>query len=415
MKKIVVVGAGIIGTSIAHELALRGFEVCLIEQDAEVGMGCSYGNAGWMTPCFAMPLPMPGMLLKSVKWLLNPESPLYIKPKPSLLLIEWMTRFLLAMNEKQAKKAIHNLVRLSQVSLDAYNAFSESENDFAFTKKGLLMCAQSSEGVQAAIDELRLTEYLGVTGQILNASEIRDFEPSLKGSLAGGVYFHKEAHSQPHQVVKSLAKRARALGVEIKTSCGFFDFKEHHEAGKIQSVLTSQGEIPADAVVMATGSWSHGLAKKLRLNVPILGGKGYSMILDPLPLQPQYPMMLIEKKIAITPYENSLRVAGTLELVDQDFSITQRRVQAIIKGTREFMPDFPKEPKVNELWRGLRPCTPDGLPLIGWNPSFKNLMMAVGHQMLGLQTGYGTGIMVADLMEDKQTGFDLEIFSPMRF
>ncbi|RYZ87918.1 MAG: FAD-dependent oxidoreductase, partial [Proteobacteria bacterium] len=170
----------------------------------------------------------------------------------------------------------------------------------------------------------------------------------------------------------------------------------------------------ANQVIMATGSWSKDLAQKLRLRVPILGGKGYALIVPPLEVQPQHPMMLVEKKIAITPRKNSLRIAGTLELVDQDFSITHRRVEAIKKGAREFL-DLPAELKVEELWAGLRPCTPDGVPLIGYHNKITNLMMAVGHQMLGLQSGTGTGLLVADLVEGKTPFVDMKVLDANRF
>src|SRR5438445_7575020 len=142
---------------------------------------------------------------------------------------------------------------------------------------------------------------------------------------------------------------------------------------KIDKVLTSQGEIKAKQDIVATGSWSKSLAKLLRLRIPILGGKGYAMIVPPLEKQPKYPIMIVEKKIAVTPRENSLRIAGTLELVDQDFSITKKRVDNIENGAREFL-HLPKDLEVQELWAGLRPCTPDGVPLIGYHKDIQNLV-----------------------------------------
>ena len=152
----------------------------------------------------------------------------------------------------------------------------------------------------------------------------------------------------------------------------------------------------------------------MRLRVPILGGKGYAMIVPPLEKQPKYPMMLVEKKIAITPRQNSLRIAGTLELVDQDFSITQRRVKNIEKGAREFL-HVPENLQVQELWAGLRPCTPDGVPLIGYHRQISNLVVAAGHQMLGLQSGAGTGLLVADLVEGKKPFVDTAVLDVNRF
>ncbi len=410
-KQIIIIGGGIIGLSCAVKLAEKGAEVVVLEKN-KVGFGCSYGNAGWMTPCFAMPLPMPGLFFKSLKWLLNPESPLYIKPSVSPLLFHWLTRFMLAMNQTQANKAIEAMVLLSKVSLDEYEKLAKEFPEVAFEKKGLLMVSHTQGGVQAAVDEMELVKQHQIPGKFLSPDEVRQMEPSLRGPLRGGVYFPDEAHAEPLKVVQALEKKARSLGVQVIEGVEFF--KANIENGKIKSILTSQGEMTASEYVLATGSWSEEIAKGLNLSIPILGGKGYSMIVPPLSTQPKYPLMLVEKKIAITPRKDSLRIAGTLELVDQDFTITHRRVQAIIRGAREYLP-VPEALELRELWRGLRPCTPDGVPLIGYSSRVQNLMLACGHQMLGLQSGLGTGVLVADLMTGSTTSLNREIYNPDRF
>lgn len=408
---ILIVGAGIIGTSIGAELSRRGAKVCVIDKGA-LGRGCSYGNAGWLTPCFSMPLPMPGMLLKSMKWMMNPEGPLYIKPSMSLDLAHWLFSFMRAMNEKQARRAVECLVVLSQKSLIEYEKLSQKYPEIHYRQKGLLMVSKTPSGVAAAIEELNYVKDLGVPGRVLNCDDIRIMEPSLKSPLLGGVYFNGEAMVEPFAVVNSLAQEIRIHGGEILENTELTEIEI--SGNKVTGVQTSAGTIKAGQVIMATGSWSKEFAKKLRLRIPILGGKGYALIVPPLEIQPQHPMMLVEKKIAITPRKNSLRIAGTLELVDQDFSITQRRVEAIKKGAREFL-NLPTELNVEELWAGLRPCTPDGVPLIGYHHRITNLMMAVGHQMLGLQSGTGTGLLIADLVEGKVPFVDMKVLDPNRF
>lgn len=408
---ILIVGAGIIGSSIGAELSRRGAKVCVIDKGA-VGKGCSYGNAGWMTPCFAMPLPMPGMLLKSMKWLMDPQSPLYIKPSLSWDLASWMIEFLKAMNETQARRAVECLVVLSQKSLQEYEKLGQKYPEIRFEKKGLLMVSRTEAGVAAAVEELNYVKSRNVPGRVLNADDIQEMEPALKAPLLGGVYFSQEAMAEPYLVVQALAKEIRSHGGEILENTELHDWEVSD--GKITKVLTSAGEIEAGQVIMATGSWSKSMARMMRLRVPILGGKGYAMIVPPLEKQPKYPMMLVEKKIAITPRQNSLRIAGTLELVDQDFSITQKRVENIKRGAREFL-HLPEDLQVQELWAGLRPCTPDGVPLIGRHRDVKNLVVAVGHQMLGLQSGTGTGMLVADIVENKTPFVDTAVLDPHRF
>ncbi|WP_413580388.1 NAD(P)/FAD-dependent oxidoreductase [Bdellovibrio sp. HCB288] len=408
---ILIVGAGIIGTSVGAELARRGAKVCVIDKGS-VGRGCSYGNAGWMTPCFSMPLPMPGMFLKSMKWLANPNSPLHIKPSLSLDLAAWLFHFMKAMNEKQARRAVEGLVVLSQKSLEEYAKLGQKYPKTRFEQKGLLMVSRTKEGVAAAVEELEYVRGVGVTGKQMTGEEIMNFEPAFRPPMLGGVYFDQEAMAEPFQVVQAMAEEIRANGGEIIENCELMDLEI--QGGKVTKALTSKGEFKFKEIVVATGSWSKDLAKLLQLRIPILGGKGYALIVPKLEKQPKYPIMFVEKKIAITPRENTLRIAGTLELVDQDFSITERRVNNIKKGASELL-YLPEQLEVQELWAGLRPCTPDGVPLIGYHNKISNLMLAVGHQMLGLQSGAGTGLMVADLIDKKKTFVDVETFAPNRF
>ena len=414
-KSVVVIGGGIIGLSCAVKLAEAGVDVVVIEKE-QVGYGCSYGNAGWMTPCFAMPLPMPGLLLKSMKWMLNPSGPLYIKPVPSLLLTQWLSRFLLSMTEKKSKIAIEALVALSIKSLDDYKKLALEYPEIEMQQKGLLMVSATADGVKAATQEMNLVEKYNIPGKFLTPEQIKNLEPALKGNLLGGVFFSDEAHAEPLKVVQALAKKAIKLGVKILEHTEFRKANSASDGSvnKIKSIQTSKGEMQADVFVLATGSWSQAIAAELDLNVPILGGKGYALIVDRLTTQPQIPIMIVDRKIAITPRQDSLRIAGTLELVNQDFSITERRVKAIFEGAKQFL-DIPENIKVHETWRGLRPCTPDGVPLIGWAKNYQNLMMACGHQMLGLQSGLGTGQLVSDLITTGQSELQRDVYNPARF
>ena len=283
----------------AHELAERGARVTVIDR-GEVGFGCSYGNAGWITPCFAMPLPMPGMLLKSVGWLLNPDSPLYIKPELNLRLVRWLLRFLLSMNRGLMNRSIAALTEISTYSLDAYARLAERHpGAFGFEKKGLLMVGQGQSGVDAAIEEMELVAPYGIPGHSLDEAGVRQLEPALTGALKGGVYFPSEAHAEPLAVVRALAEAAVKLGARVLPRTEVFEFQQNGR--RIEAVRTTRGWFKADQVVLATGSWSPEIARSLRLRVPILGGKGYALIVKPFSPAPKHPIMIVEKKIAVTP------------------------------------------------------------------------------------------------------------------
>ncbi len=411
-QNIVVIGGGVIGMSIALELASRGAQVTVIDR-GEPGFGCSYGNAGWITPCFAMPLPMPGMLLKSIGWLLNPDSPLYIKPEPSILLFRWLTRFLFSMNQKHLDRSVDVLTGLSKYSLESYEKLSQdSGSTIGFEKKGLLMVGQSEAGVKAAVHEMELVARHGIPGQYLDERGVKELEPALTGRIQGGVYFPAEAHGEPLAIVQALASAAQKHGVKILPRTEVYDFVI--EGRKIRSLKTTRGELKAHDYVLATGSWSHTLGKALKLRIPVLGGKGYALITKPFAPAPRLPLMLIEKKIAVTPRNGSIRLAGTLELVNRDESITPRRVENILRGSREFL-SVPERPEITEVWRGLRPCTPDGVPVIGRPKAYDNLMLSTGHQMLGLQSAPGSARLTADLLLGAQPIFDPKPFRADRF
>lgn len=409
MKKIVIVGGGVIGFSIANALSERGAEVVVIEK-ANVGRGCSYGNAGWLTPCFSMPLAMPGLFWKSFKWLLDPQSPLHIKPALNPTLFYWLYKFTLSMSEKKAQPAIKNLVKLSQETLQYYKSNMAAE--IQLDQKGLLFVAIQEAGMKSILDEKRRVDEHGVRGIEYNREQVLAHEAALRGPIIGGVFFPDEAHCEPFETVLALRDRAVAKGVQVFEYCELIDVT--YDNHKVKSIKTTKGDMDLDTLVVATGSWSKELSKILDLNIPVLGGKGYSMIVPEMTVPLKTPVMYLEKKIALTPRKNSLRMAGTLELVDGDESITHRRVDSIINGTRQIL-NIPETQPIVELWRGLRPCSPDGVPMMGFHPRCKNMVLSVGHQMLGLQTSMGTGLFIADLIEGKQMDYDLKIFDPGRF
>ena len=415
---VLVLGAGIVGLSTAIELQKAGRQVTVIDK-GEPGFGCSYGNAGWMTPCFSMPLPQPGMFFKSIGWLLNPDSPLRIKPQPSWLLVRWMTHFLLAMNERRMNQSVAVLTDISKYSLDFYaDLATRAPKTFGFDQKGLLLVSGTDDGLKAAKIEMDLMNARGVPGKLMTGDEISAMEPSLKPGLKGGVYFPKEAHSEPLLTVQALVSELEELGGKVLSRTEAFDFVTSNAGGssKIEEVHTTRGKFKADLVLLAMGTWSDELARRLGLRVPILGGKGYRIITNSFDVKPQHPIMIVDRKIAVTPrYDGATSVAGTLELVNQDFEITPRRLNNIITGTQQYMHMSKGEPEIKEIWRGLRPCTPDGVPMIGFSKKHSNLFYQIGHQMLGLQSAPGSGRVAADLIMGRPSITDTKPFRPERY
>jgi len=410
--KILIVGAGVIGTATALELSRRGADVTVVDR-RNIGGGCSSGNAGWLTPCFATPLPAPGVLTTSLRWLLDPESPLYIKPSVSIEWLRWLTRFALSTGKEKFEAGTRALVALSMYSLDAYAALDgEYPGELDFTRRGLLHLAQTRKGLDGARHDAAVVQENGVETRVLDEPQVRDLEPAISGPVAGGVFFPEASHYEPLAAVTTMARAAAAAGARFEEETEIFGFRE--EGARIRAVRTTRGDMEADRFVLATGSWSLPLARRLGIRLPVFGGKGYAIVVRNLEPKPRIPIKVYERKIAITPRKDSVRLAGTLELVDGDESITARRVDAILKGSRTVL-NVPQAPEIADIWRGLRPCTPDGLPVIGFAPRFENLLVATGHQMCGMHTAPGTGRLAADLLCGTPPLFPPEPFRADRF
>ncbi len=410
-RDVLVVGAGVVGMACALELARGGARVTVIDK-GEVGHGCSYGNAGWLTPCFATPLPAPGMIGKALRWLFDPESPLYIQPRLSSL--GWLLRFLRATGERRFRAGTAALTALSTASFTAYERMAADEDAFAFRRDGLLVACETDDGWASARQELAIAQDNGIAGEALDADAARAREPAIAGPLRGGVFYPDEATAEPLAVVQTLARLAAAAGADIRPGVEVYDFDV--VGGRVAAVRTTRGTLAADVVVLATGAWSRPLARRLRLRLPVLGGKGYAVIVPRFEPAPARPVMLLERKIAVTPRPGSstVRFAGTLELVDGDFGVSPRRVAAILRGAREMF-RVPAEAPVAEVWRGLRPCTPDGLPIIGFARAPRNVFVLTGHQMLGLHTAPASGKLAAELVLGRTPSFDAAPYRADRF
>jgi D-amino-acid dehydrogenase len=410
-QDVAIIGGGIIGVASAVELARRGARVTVLERD-RIGHGCSYGNAGWLTPSQAVPLANPSMLLKSFKWMLDPDSPLYIQPRLDPAFVRWLIEFLLASRQSKFERGTAALVDLCAVSVDFWEEVAKrSPEAFGFERHGLLAVYENAASLEAAKPGVDLVCRAGVRAERWTADEVRDKEPAIVGPQVGGYFYPDDAHCEPYRAVKALEAEARTLGVR---------FLEHTEVYRISNgaaprrLTTTRGEIAAEQIVVATGPWSESLGKMLGLRLPVIGAKGYSIVLPPTNPHPRRSIYLIERKIAVNPHRDALRIAGTLELVRNDFSINARRVDVIVRGAKGML-NIPETAAPSEIWRGLRPCTPDGMPVIGHARGRGDVWLATGHQMTGLKTAPGTGLLLAQLMSGETPRFDPEPFRADRY
>jgi D-amino-acid dehydrogenase len=412
--KVAIIGGGIIGLSSAYYLNKAGHEVTVIDK-GDLSDGCSHGNAGMIVPSHIIPLAAPGMIAKGIRWMFNSTSPFYVKPRLNLDLLQWGFQFYKHANERHVQAAIPALKELSLYSKTQYQQLAtELPFDFGYAERGLLMLYQTAETEHEEAETAAIANAHGVKAQILSAAEVQQLEPDVKVTTRGAVYFPGDAHLTPQNLMSQLIPYLKKKGVSFITNTPVEDFSVIN--GKINSVRTSAGEHHFDEVILASGSWSGTVAKRLGITLPMQGGKGYSFLLKGVEKNIRIPSIFLEARVAVTPMGNDLRFGGTMEITGTDQRISMNRVKGIVDAIPRYYPEMKVTlPKVEQVWHGLRPCSPDGLPYIGRSQKISNLIFATGHAMMGLSLGPGTGKIVADVVSGKQTEVQLKAFNPERF
>ncbi len=409
-----IIGGGIIGLSSAYYLTKAGHQVTIIEQ-SEMKDGCSFGNAGMIVPSHLIPLAAPGMISKGIRWMFNSSSPFYVKPRLSGDLIKWGYHFYKCATKEHVARSAPSLKEISLLSKSMFKQLStELPFNFGYHERGLLMLYQTKETEYEEIETAALANAHGIEAHILSAQEVQKLEPDVLVKVRGGVYFPGDAHVTPQLFVNQLKTYLKEKGVVIKDKTEVVDFVI--ESDRIKSVKAANEEFTFDEVVLATGSWSALVAAKLNLSLPMQAGKGYSFTLENVQKNTRVPSIFLEARVAVTPMGDTLRFGGTMEITGIDHSISMNRVKGIVDSIPHYYPEMKVEmPKKEEVWHGLRPCSPDGLPYIGRSKKIKNLVIATGHSMMGLSLGPGTGKLVSEMIDRTKTSISLNEFEPERF
>ncbi len=403
---ILVIGGGAIGICSAYYLSEQGRKVTVVEK-GEICSGSSYGNAGMIVPSHSVPLAAPGVISKGFRWLLNPESPFYIKPRFSVDLLSWLWEFRKACSKSRMHRSIPVIRDLNMASVKLFEELAAIEElDFGFEQKGMLSVFITEVGYKEGVAEAQLMQQNGIDVTVLNVEKLKDYAAEAKIAGVGGVFYPQDANITPHRFVRELATYLEKKGVDIHESAEVLGFDVADRS--VSSVKTTRGDFSADAVVIASGAWSPEITRDLSIKLPIQPAKGYSVTYKRPKTCPDIPIGLAEAKAIVTPMADTLRVAGTLELAGLDLSINRRRVQAIIKNVPKYLPDLnPDSLELIEIWRGLRPCTPDGLPFLGRPRGYDNVIIAAGHAMIGMSLSPITGKLVSQLAAHETPRFDL--------
>ncbi|MEL6925795.1 MAG: FAD-dependent oxidoreductase, partial [Bacteroidota bacterium] len=374
------------------------------------------GNAGMIVPSHVVPLAAPGMIAQGIRWMFNAESPFYIQPRLNRQLMKWGWHFYQSATKKHVEESIPRLRDISLLSKRLYQELaSQSAFEFAFAERGLMMLYKTSHTEAEELEVAKLANDCGIEAIPMSASEVQQKEPELSLNVSGGVYYPGDAHLDPQLLLEALKKELRATGVQLVggTTVNNFIRKDSY----IQHIETDKGLYEADQYLVAGGVWSSTLVQQLGLQLPLQAGKGYSFVLDQPKRQLQIPSILCEAKVAITPMPNKIRFAGTMEIAGINDRINARRVQGIVKSIPKYLPDYQLDmPATENIWSGLRPCSPDGLPYIGRSKKIGNLTIAAGHAMMGLSLAPATGWLVKEILAEakpsvEMAGFDVERFA----
>ncbi|MGB5818069.1 MAG: FAD-dependent oxidoreductase [Saonia sp.] len=412
-KNVIVIGGGIVGLSCAYYLLKEGHQVTVIDK-SNMDKGASYVNAGYLTPSHIIPLAAPGMMAKGIKWMLNSSSPFYMKPRLDMDFLKWAWYFNVSATKAHVEKAIPLIKDINLLSKELYSDMHESGHmgDFQLEKKGLLMLYKTEkEGKHEKEVALRAKDE-GLEVRELNLKELHKLQPGLNREIKGAVHYECDAHTSPHEIMGSLIKYLMAQGVLLKANEEVLNFNLNKKS--ISAVITNSQSYTADEVVLASGSWSQAIAKKLNLKLNVQPGKGYRINVErktPVRL----PAVLMEAKVAVTPMKGFTRFAGTMELSGINHKIRKERVLAIAKAAGNYYEGLEITPKeLADAQCGLRPVSPDGLPYIGRTSKYTNLTIATGHAMMGWSLGPATGKLVSEIISDSKLSMPIDGFHPER-
>lgn len=412
-RHVVVVGGGVIGTACAYYLSKTGWRVTILDQ-GRFGQGCSHGNCGLVCPSHVLPLAEPGAIGFALRSLCRRNSPFYIKPRFNLQLWSWLLRFARRCNTADMLAAGRACQALLESSIALYRRLLEEESlDCEWQERGLLFVYQSRAQFEryAATDQL-LTDQYHLPAERIEGVQLKEFEPALKPGLAGGYYYRDDAHLRPDRLMSAWRRVLEHRGVTVHEDCEFKRFIEH--AGKAVAAVTSRGEFSAEAFVVATGAWTPMLASEVGCRVPIQPGKGYSITMPRPAHCPAVPLILVEHRVAVTPMRSGYRLGSTMEFAGYDTSLNAQRLALLRTGAAHYLQEPSCEP-VEEEWYGWRPMTFDGVPIIDRSPRLANVLLAAGHNMLGLSMAPATGRLVTELLHDEQPHVRPEPYSVRRF
>jgi D-amino-acid dehydrogenase len=406
---VVVVGAGAIGLSTARRLARKGARVLVLDPRGPAG-GASAGNAGLISPSHVVPMAAPGMVALGLKSLLDPAGPFRLTPRLDPHLWSWLWRFARHCTRAHVDHGVPILHGLLQRSRALMDQEARDLAPFHYATRGLLLIWNTPAFRDSLDHEAELCDRVGIPTRHLDEGALARLDPAFAGAR-GALFFPGDAHVDPQAYVAALAQDFEAHGgTLLRQQVSGLELR----AGRCHAVHTEAGPVQAEQVLLAAGAWSAELVRPHGFALPLEAGRGFSLTFPTNAPGVQVPGILMEARVAVTPMGHRLRLGGTMELAGLDERRVPRRLQALAEAWSAFGLTTPLgDPATAEPWAGLRPCTPDALPYLGWLTP--NLAVATGHGMLGISLAAVTGELMGDLLRGERPGLDLGPLDPRRF
>jgi D-amino-acid dehydrogenase len=411
--RVIIVGGGVVALASAYRLAMAGCDVVVLEART-VGSAATHGNAAKIALAESGPVPAPGVIVQGLKWMLKPDSPLYVKPSLAPSFVKFMVSMARHCNMRDFRFGLQTHLRLAADANDLLDDYVADGIEFEMHNAGVLLAFETRERYEEQCGWLPVLESFGIHAEHLDHDGVHEKEPALSSRINHGLFFAGDRQIEPDSLTRGLVKRCTELGVEIHENARVEKFVRTRE--EVTGVITHAGaHINGDVVVLAAGVWSGPLSKQLGAPMPIRPGKGYSIDYSPAPVQLRTCLTLEDARVAVTPLNGMVRLAGTMEFGGFDESVNNVRVDAIRRAAAEAFPDWGNPTGEKTPWAGLRPMTPDGLPIIGHLGGLRNAYIASGHGMLGLTLAPGTAEIVTEMVTQNRMPMVADAISPNRF
>lgn len=414
--KVVVLGGGVIGITTAYYLARSGAEVTLVDRQPGPALETSFANAGQVSPGYSTPWAAPGIPLKAVKWMFQKHAPLAVRADGSLFQLRWMAKMLRNCNAERYAVNKERMMRVAEYSRDCLRRLrADTGIEYEQRTGGTLQLFRKPEQVEAAQRDIEVLKECGVAYELLGRDQLAGVEPGLahaRERLAGGLRLPGDETGDCHLFTRAVAEAARALGVVFRFSQPVDGLLT--DVDGIAGVQIGKEVLKADRYVLAFGSYSRDFLKPLGFDLPVYPVKGYSLTVPLVDeaLAPRSTVLDETYKIALTRFDNRIRVGGMAELAGFDLHLDPRRRATLERVTRDLFPggDLPRA----DFWTGLRPMTPDGTPILGATPC-RNLFLNTGHGTLGWTMACGSARVVADLVTGRRPDIAIDGLSLDRY